>query len=50
MARLLVLVGVVVVGVLVFFPHEVETAMLYARQMIDQIAAGAAGYYGAAAR
>ena len=50
MARLLVLLAAAVVGVLVFFPHEVQMAMVYARQMIDQIAVGAAGYYGGAAR
>jgi hypothetical protein len=47
MARFFLLLAGLVVGVLLFFPDEVETALMYAKQMIEQLAIGAAGYYGA---
>ncbi|HXE81352.1 MAG TPA: hypothetical protein VNK41_11405 [Vicinamibacterales bacterium] len=50
MVRLLLVLAGLVVAALVFFPDEVATARLYARQMIEQMALAAAGYYGAAAR
>lgn len=50
MVRLFVVLAALVVGVLVFFPDEVATAQLYARQVIEQMAIAAAGYYGAASR
>jgi hypothetical protein len=46
MARLFMLLGALVVGALVFFPHEVEMALIQAKLMIQQLAVGAAGYYG----
>jgi hypothetical protein len=50
MLRLLVFLAALVIAVLVFFPDEVETALLYGRQMIERMAVAAAGYYGAAPR
>jgi hypothetical protein len=46
-ARFFLLLAGLVVAVLLFFPDEVETALMYAKQMIEQLAVGAAGYYGA---
>lgn len=50
MARLFLLLGAAILVVLVFFPDEVASFVGTASQIIGQLAVGAAGYYGAAAR
>jgi hypothetical protein len=45
-ARLFILLGAAIVGVLVFFPNEVAMAVQTGRDMIAQMAVAAAGYYG----
>lgn len=50
MTRLLALIGAALVAALLLFPEEVAMARTYARQIIDQLATGVAGYYGGMAR
>jgi len=45
-ARLFILLGAAIVGVLVFFPNEVAMAVQTGRDMIAKMAVAAAGYYG----
>jgi hypothetical protein len=50
MTRLFLLLAAAVVAVLLFFPEEVALAKAYAAEMIDHLANGIGGYYGAMAR